>query len=283
MEEKGILYLCATPLGNLRDITLRALEILKEVDMIAVEDTRRTIKLLNHYDIKTTMISYHEHNKESRGKEIVEYLQAGKNIALAADAGTPGISDPGYELIRDTINKGIKVISLPGPCAAVTAVTVSGFPVKRFVFYGFLSSKKKDRKKELEKISCEDKTVVIYEAPHRLLKTMKELAEFIEEREVALCRELTKIHEEVKRGTLKELISHYESNPLKGEITLVIKPCPGEEKESPYSLGEGAREVKELRAEGLREGEAIKRVARYFNISRRELYKKVIEEKEKGE
>ncbi|RQD76003.1 MAG: 16S rRNA (cytidine(1402)-2'-O)-methyltransferase [Candidatus Syntrophonatronum acetioxidans] len=283
MEEKGTLYLCATPLGNLKDITLRVLEVLKEVDLIAVEDTRRTVKLLNHYDIKTPMISYHEHNKESRGREIMECLQEGKKIALAADAGTPGISDPGYELIRDTIEKGIEVISLPGPCAAVTAVVVSGFPIKRFAFYGFLSNKKKDRKRELEGISQEDKTVVIYEAPHRLLKTLKELAEFMENREAALCRELTKVHEEVKRGTIKELISHYEVNPLKGEITLAIKPPAREEEVSSYNLGEGVREVKELKEEGLREGEAVKRIARYFKLPRRELYKKVIEDKEKEE
>lgn len=281
MEEKGILYLCPTPLGNLEDITLRAIKVLKEVDIIGVEDTRRTIKLLNHYEIKTPMISYHQHNKEKRGREIMGYLQEGKRVALAADAGTPGISDPGYELIRQAIDEGIQVISLPGPCAAVTAVTVSGFPIKRFAFYGFLSSKKKERKKELELISQEEMTVVIYEAPHRLLKTLKEMAVFMEDREIALCRELTKINEEVKRGKIEDLISHYESKPPRGEITLVMGPYVREEKDSTHTFREGVKEVEELKEQGLREGEAIKRVSRYFNLPRRKLYQRVMERKER--
>ena len=280
MEEQGILYLCATPIGNLEDITLRVLKILKEVDMIAAEDTRRTLNLLNYYKIKSPIISYHEHNKGKRGKEIIRKLQEGQRVALVADAGTPGISDPGFELIKECIESGIRVISLPGPCAAVTAVTVSGFPINRFVFYSFLSKKKKDRRKEMEEIAGQDKTVVIYEAPHRLLRTLKELLEFIGDREAAVCRELSKLYEEVKRGTFSELICYFESTPPKGEITLVIE---GKEEDGPCirgSLIQGVEEVRQLKEAGLREKEAVKRVARYLSLPVRELYKKVIEEKE---
>lgn len=280
MEEQGILYLCATPIGNLEDITLRVLKILKEVDMIAAEDTRRTLNLLNYYNIKSPIISYHEHNKGKRGKEIIRKLQEGQRVALVADAGTPGISDPGFELIKECIESGIRVISLPGPCAAVTAVTVSGFPINRFVFYSFLSKKKKDRRKEMEEIAGQDKTVVIYEAPHRLLRTLKELLEFIGDREAAVCRELSKLYEEVKRGTFSELICYFEGTPPKGEITLVIE---GKEEDGLCirgSLIQGVEEVRQLKEAGLREKEAVKRVARYLSLPVRELYKKVIEEKE---
>lgn len=280
MEQKGILYLCATPIGNLEDITLRVLRILKEVDMIAAEDTRRTLHLLNHYQIKSSIISYHEHNKGKRGSEIIKKLQEGEKVALVADAGTPGISDPGFELIQQCIEFGIPVISLPGPCAAVTAVTVSGFPINRFVLYSFLSKKKKDRRKEMEEIARQDKTVVVYEAPHRLLRTLKELLEVIGDREAAVCRELSKIYEEVKRGTFSELIYHFENTPPKGEITLVIGAKEEEETFVRGSLTQGIEEVRQLKEAGLKEKEAIKRVARFLNLPVRELYKKVIEEKE---
>ncbi|UNC90678.1 16S rRNA (cytidine(1402)-2'-O)-methyltransferase [Candidatus Contubernalis alkaliaceticus] len=280
MDEAGILYLCATPIGNLEDITLRVLKTLKEVDLVAAEDTRRTVNLLNHFQIKTPIISYHEHNKEKRGREIIEKLLAGHKIALVADAGTPGISDPGFELIQESIHRGIKITSLPGPCAAVTAVTVSGFTINRFVFYGFLSRKKKDRRREIEEIIESNKTVVIYEAPHRLLKTLKELLEAAGDRDAAVCRELSKLFEEVKRGSLSQLIHDFEVKAPKGEITLII----GANKEavicSRGSLTQGVEEVRQLKEAGLKEKEAVKRTAKYLNLPSRELYKKVIEEKE---
>lgn len=279
-KKKGALYLCATPIGNLADITIRVLETLREVDLIAAEDTRRTIKLLNYYKIRRSLISYHEHNKERRGREIIGLLEEGKKVALVSDAGTPGISDPGYELIRECIARNIEVITLPGPCAAVAAVTVSGLSIRRFAFFGFLSAKKKDKKRELEDISREKKTIVIYEAPHRLVKTLKSILEATGEREAVICRELTKKFEEIKRGNLSQLISYYEANPAKGEITVVIRGR-GEEKLLPgKSLSEGVEEVKKLKEEGLREKEAVKRTAKKFNLSSRELYKKVVEEKE---
>ncbi len=281
MDKNGILYLCATPIGNLEDITLRVLRILEEADIIAAEDTRRTVKLLNYYQIKTPAISYHEHNKEKRGVEILRKLQEGKKAALVADAGTPGISDPGFELIQQCIESGIQVISLPGPCAAVTAVTVSGFPINRFVFYGFLSKKKKERRKEMEQIAQQDKTVVFYEAPHRLLRTLRELLESTGDQKAAVCRELSKIYEEIKRGTLSELIHYFESTPPKGEITVVIRAKEEQDSCARGSLSQGIQEVKQLKEAGLREKEAVKRVARYLNLPPRELYKEVVEEKEK--
>ncbi len=280
MNKKGVLYLCATPIGNLKDITLRVMEILKEADYIAAEDTRRTVKLLNYYGIGTPLLSYHEHNKEKRGLELIGLLEKEKNIALVADAGTPGISDPGFELIRECIKRSIQVTSLPGPCAAVAAITVSGFPIKRFVFFGFLSPDKKERRKELEEIGLENKTVVIYEAPHRLIKTLEELTGHLGHRETAVCRELTKKFEEVKRGKLPELISHYQANPPRGEISIVIEPGDREEAQAERSFAQAAAEVEKLKEAGVKEKEAVKIIARYFHLSSRDLYKKVIEEKD---
>ncbi|PKM79230.1 MAG: 16S rRNA (cytidine(1402)-2'-O)-methyltransferase, partial [Firmicutes bacterium HGW-Firmicutes-13] len=257
------------------------LETLREVDFIAAEDTRRTIKLLNYYKIRGSLISYHEHNKEGRGREIIKLLEEGKKVALVSDAGTPGISDPGYELIKESINRNIEVISLPGPCAAVAAVTVSGFSIRKFALFGFLSSKKKDKKKELEEIRREKKTIVIYEAPHRLVKTLKSIIEVTGDREAAVCREMTKKFEEIKRGKLSQIIPYYEANPPKGEITLVISGREEEEPQAGKSLSEGVEEVKKLKEGGLREKEAVKKAAGEFNLSPKELYKQVIEEKEK--
>ncbi len=280
MNKKGVLYLCATPIGNLKDITIRVMEILKDVDYIAAEDTRRTIKLLNYYNINTPLLSYHEHNKEKRGLELIELLEKEKKIALVSDAGTPGLSDPGFELIKESIKKDIEVTSLPGPCAAVAAVTVSGFPIKRFAFYGFLSSKKKERRKELKEIGFENKTVVIYEAPHRLLKTLEELTGYLAGREIAVCRELTKKFEEIKRGKLPELIGYFKESSPKGEISIVIEPGEWEELQVERSFTEAAFEVRQLKEAGVKEKEAVKIIARYFNLSSKDLYKKIIDEKE---
>ena len=200
----GTLYICPTPIGNLEDITIRTLNVLNKVDLIAAEDTRHTIKLLNHYEIKKPLTSYHEHNKWEKGKFLLEKLEAGENIALVSDAGMPGISDPGEDLIREAILKKIEVIVLPGSTASITALLLSGFPTGKFVFEGFLPSNKKDRKKELERLKNEERTIILYEAPHRLMDLLKDMCEVLGNRRISISRELTKIHEETFRGTIEE-------------------------------------------------------------------------------
>ncbi|HBT50447.1 MAG TPA: 16S rRNA (cytidine(1402)-2'-O)-methyltransferase, partial [Caldanaerobacter subterraneus] len=206
MEEYGTLYLCPTPIGNLEDITLRVLRVLSEVDLIAAEDTRQTLKLLNHYEIKKSLVSYHEHNKVTMGPKLIEKLKSGKSIALVTDAGTPSISDPGEELVRLCIQEGIKIVPLPGPTAAITALIASGLDTSSFVFEGFLPKKSKERREKLERISREERTTILYESPYRLKETLKELKEYIGERKVVVARELTKIHEEFIRGTVEEVL-----------------------------------------------------------------------------
>ena len=222
----GTLYLCATPIGNLEDITFRVLRTLKEVDLIAAEDTRHSIKLMNHFDIKTPMTSYHEYNKVEKARELVKKLKEGINIALITDAGTPGISDPGEELVRQCFEEDIPVTSLPGPAACITALTMSGQPVRRFCFEAFLpngKADKKERQRILEELRGETRTMVIYEAPHHLLQTLKDLEEVLGERSISICRELTKKHEAVRRTTLREAASFYEREEPRGEFVLVIE------------------------------------------------------------
>ena len=222
----GTLYLCATPIGNLEDITFRVLRTLKEVDLIAAEDTRHSIKLMNHFDIKTPMTSYHEYNKVEKARELVKKLKEGINIALITDAGTPGISDPGEELVRQCFEEDIPVTSLPGPAACITALTMSGQPVRRFCFEAFLpngKADKKERQRILEELRGETRTMVIYEAPHHLLQTLKDLEEVLGERSISICRELTKKHEAVRRTTLREAVSFYEREEPRGEFVLVIE------------------------------------------------------------
>ena len=226
----GKLYLVATPIGNLEDITLRALRILKEVDLIAAEDTRQTLKLLNHYDIKKPLISNHRHNEENREDILIEKLKEGKNVAVVSDAGTPGISDPGEVIAKKAIEEGIEVIPIPGACAAISGLIASGLDTKEFVFYGFLPLNKKLRKEKLEEIETETKTAIIYEAPHKLKETLKDLSEFLGDREVVLAREITKIHEEYIRGNIEEIINKSEN--LKGEIILLIEGAKKEKQET---------------------------------------------------
>ena len=219
----GKLYLCATPIGNLEDITLRVLRTLKEVDLIAAEDTRNSIKLLNHFDIKTPMTSYHEYNKIDKAYVLISKMQEGQNIALITDAGTPGISDPGEELAAMCYEAGIEVTSLPGPAACITALTLSGLPTRRFAFEAFLPADKKERKLILEELKNETRTIILYEAPHRLVRTLEELKETLGNRRMTLCRELTKRHETAFHTTIEELILYYQTEKPLGECVLVIE------------------------------------------------------------
>lgn len=281
-QAPGTLYLCATPLGNLKDITLRVLETLAEVEVIAAEDTRRTIKLLNYYQVKKPLVSYHEHNKAKRGPELINLLQEGKSIALVADAGTPGISDPGCQLVKECIGLRIPVTSLPGPCAAVLAATLTGFSLQEFAFYGLPGPGKKERKRSLQEICRENKMVIFYESPHRLTGTLKEIVARVGPREAAVCRELTKKFEEVRRGTLPEIIAHYEEHPPRGEVTVVMGPPAKACRDRPGELEEGLKEVRALKEAGIREKESVKIVSRLLNLDSRELYQGVIAAK-KGE
>lgn len=225
----GTLYLCATPIGNLEDITLRVIRTLKEVDLIAAEDTRNTIKLLNHFEIKTPMTSYHEYNKIDKAANLVEKMAEGKNIALVTDAGTPAISDPGEELVRQTYAAGIKVTSLPGACACITALTLSGLSSRRFVFEAFLPYDKKERRAILESLKTETRTIILYESPHHLKTTLTELYDALGERNITLCRELTKIYENAEQTTFSAATRYFLENDPKGEYVLVIEGIPREE------------------------------------------------------
>ena len=225
----GKLYLVATPIGNLEDMTYRAVRILKEVNLIAAEDTRNSIRLLNHFDIKTPMTSYHEHNKYEKADELISIMLDGKDIAEITDAGTPGISDPGEELVKKCYDAGIEVIPVPGACAAINALIASGQPTRRFAFEAFLPSDKKERKAVLEALKAETRTIIIYEAPHRLLKTLKELVDALGAREATICRELTKKHETFFKTTLDKALDYYSENEPKGECIVIIKGLSREE------------------------------------------------------
>lgn len=278
----GMLYLCATPIGNLEDSTYRVLRILKEVDLIAAEDTRNSIKLLNHFEIKTPMTSYHEYNKYEKGRYLVEQMQEGKNIALITDAGTPGISDPGEELVAMCYEAGIPVTSLPGPAACITALTISGLPTRRFAFEAFLPSDKKERAVILEELKRETRTIILYEAPHRLVKTLEELSENLGDRKISLCRELTKKHETVFRGSLLEAVSWYKENPPKGECVMVLEGRSREEME------QEARQqwedmpleahMEHYMSQGIDKKEAMKLVAKDRGISKRDVYQALLKD-----
>lgn len=272
----GTLYLCATPIGNLEDMTFRAIRVLQEVDLIAAEDTRNSIKLLNHFEIKTPMTSYHEYNKIEKGHYLIEQLQNGVNIALITDAGTPGISDPGEELVKMAYEAGITVTSLPGACAAVTALTLSGLATRRFCFEAFLPTDKKERKRILEELKTETRTTILYEAPHRLLKTLEELLEALGDRRVTVCRELTKKHEIALLTTLQEAITFYEAEGVKGECVLVLEGVSSEalEKEKQDSFLELSIEehMERYLLQGMDKKEAMKAVAADRGISKRDVY-----------
>lgn len=278
----GILYLCATPIGNLEDITFRVIRILKEVDLIAAEDTRHSIKLLNHFEIKTKMTSYHEYNRVEKAKILVKQLLEGKNIALITDAGTPGISDPGEELVRQCHEAGIQVTALPGACALVNALIISGQPTRRFCFEAFLPADKKERKNILGQLENETRTIILYEAPHRLLKTLEELLEVLGNRKMTLCRELTKRHESVFLSTIEEVLEYHRENPPKGECVLIIQGKSFQELkvESQESfLKMSLKDHMELYMnQGFSKKEAMKLVAKDRGVGKRDIYQQLLKE-----
>lgn len=274
--EQGKLYLCATPIGNLDDITLRVLNTLKEVDLIAAEDTRHSIKLLNHFEIRTPMTSYHEFNKIEKAKYLVEQMKQGVNIALVTDAGTPGISDPGEELVKQCYKAGVEVTSLPGPAACVTALTLSGLSTRRFCFEAFLPSDKKEKQWILKELKEETRTILIYEAPHRLVRTLEELLGVLGNRRITICRELTKKYEEAYRTTLEEALAHYENEEPKGECVIVIEGKSVEElrQEKVKSWEEISIEVhmERYESQGMDRKDAMRMVAKDRGISKRDVY-----------
>jgi len=277
----GVLYLCATPIGNLEDITYRVIRTLKEVDLIAAEDTRHSIKLLNHFDIKTPMTSYHEFNKVDKAKYLVEKLLGGSNIALITDAGTPGISDPGEELVRQAYEAGITVTSLPGACAAITALTISGLPTRRFAFEAFLPTDKKDRIRILEELKKETRTIILYEAPHRLCKTLYELRDSLGDRKLTIVKELTKKHEMAWQTTIESAIARFEEEDPKGEYVLVIEGCSiediEEQEQSRWDAITIAEHMQIYIDRGMDKKEAMKKVAKDRGISKREVYQEFIQ------
>lgn len=276
----GTLYLCATPIGNLEDITLRVLRTLKEVDLIAAEDTRNSIKLLNHFEIKTPMTSYHEYNKIEKAYKLAEELHAGKNIALITDAGTPGISDPGEELVRICYEEGIAVTSLPGPAACVTALTMSGLPTRRFAFEAFLPKDKKERGQVLEELKDETRTIIIYEAPHHLIRTLEELQAALGDRRITLCRELTKRYENATRTTLNSVLEYFKDNEPRGEYVLVLEGKTFREKEQEareaWENMSVADHMAHYEEQGVDRKEAMKLVAKDRGVSKREIYQALL-------
>lgn len=273
----GILYLCATPIGNLEDITLRCIRILGEVDLIAAEDTRQTVKLLKRYEIHKLLISYHEHNKYEKGEELVELLKSGKNIALVSDAGMPAISDPGEELVKLCIENDIEIVPIPGPSASLTALIVSGLPTVRFCFEGFLPINKKEKRERLKKLSAETRTMIIYEAPHRLLETLKDIREQLGERKISVSREITKKFEETVRAGISEVIDIFNERTVKGEFVLIIEGIDEKElidielkKWDNITIEEHIRMYME---QGTDKKEAIRKVAEDRKLPKKEVYK----------
>ena len=273
----GTLYLVATPIGNLGDFSPRAVETLETVDFIAAEDTRVSVKLLNHFEIKKPLVSYHEHNHVTAGQNILSRLQAGENCALVTDAGTPAVSDPGEDLVRLCAANGVEVLSIPGCCAAVNALAVSGLPTGRFTFEGFLTVNKKSRREHLDSLKNEERTMIFHEAPHKLRTTLEDLAAaFGEDRRIALCRELTKLHEETRRCTIGEAITYYEENAPKGEFVLVVAGCE-KRQETAVTLEDAVAQVLALKAQGHRLKDAAKEVAEHTGLSKNELYAAALE------
>ncbi|MFW6269056.1 MAG: 16S rRNA (cytidine(1402)-2'-O)-methyltransferase [Bacillota bacterium] len=277
MAETAQLYICGTPIGNLKDITLRTLEILKKVDLIAAEDTRRTAKLLNKYDISTPLTSYHEHNEKQKSKELLVKMNQGKVIALVSDAGMPGISDPGSILINQAIKHNIKISPVPGPTALISALVVSGLSVDRFVFQGFIPRSGKERKTRLKEIKKSEITTVFYESPHRLKKTLEDLNEILQERRISILRELTKIHEEKIYGKVNEVLEKLSDKEIKGEIVIAVA---GREKIETEKEGwedlNIVEHVKLLMDNGYTKKEAVKKVAKERELPKREVYKEAV-------
>ena len=277
----GTLYLCATPIGNLEDMTFRVIRTLKEVDMIAAEDTRNSIKLLNHFEIKTPMTSYHEYNKIEKGHKLVQMLLEGKNLALITDAGTPGISDPGEELVQMCYEAGVPVTSLPGAVACITALTLSGLSTRRFAFEAFLPSDKKERQQVLEELKNDTRTVICYEAPHRLVKTLKELLEVLGDRRITICRELTKKHETAWQTHIAEACEYYQENAPKGECVLVIEGRSREElraeEQEQWEQMPLEAHMEHYESQGMDHKSAMKRVAKDRGVSKRDIYRMLLE------
>ena len=273
----GTLYLVATPIGNLGDFSPRAEETLRTVDFIAAEDTRVSIRLLNHLEIKKPLVSYHEHNQVTAGQAILSRLLGGESCALVTDAGTPAISDPGEGLVRLCADAGVEVLSIPGCCAAVNALAVSGLPTLRFTFEGFLSMNKKERREHLESLQYEVRTMIFHEAPHKLQNTLKYFLEvFGGDRRISLCRELTKLHEETQRMTIAEAVAYYQENAPRGEYVLVVEGAPKREKAA-VSLEDAVAQVLALKEQGMRLKDAAKEVAEHTGISKNELYAAAVE------
>ena len=277
----GILYVCGTPIGNLEDITLRALKILKEVNLIAAEDTRHTLKLLNHYQINTKVTSYYEYNKFKKAPYLVEILKNGQDIALVSDAGMPGISDPGYVLIDLALKNNIKIIPVPGVSALITALVVSGLPTDKFVFEGFLPRKIKERKRYFKSIENEERTIIFYETPHRLKKALKDMLEILGDRKVVIARELTKMYEEIIRGELSQVLSEIDSKEIKGEITLIVQ---GGIKKKESDIIDFLKDecimqeyLKKLKNQSYSNKEIIKITQEKLNIPKNLIYKKLLE------
>lgn len=277
----GTLYLVGTPIGNLEDITQRAIRVLREAAVIAAEDTRQSRKLLSHFDIHTPLVSYHEHNQRSAGEMLLSRLQAGEDVALVTDAGMPAISDPGEELVRMAVEAGIAVVAVPGPTALVTGLVVSGLPAGRFAFEGFLPTKKKERRSALQRLQGEERTWILYEAPHRLMETLADLQESLGERPMAAARELTKLYEEVVRGTPSHLLAHFTKHPPRGEFVLVIAGAPpvavAPADATPQTL---LAAVADLEQQGLDRKSAMKEVAVRLGLSRRDVYQALLGLKE---
>jgi len=274
----GTLYICATPIGNLEDITLRALRILKEVNYIAAEDTRHTLKLLNHYGISKPLISYHEHNQRERGQKIIELLMQGHDVALVSDSGMPGISDPGIPLIDLARQNGIPVTVLPGATASIAALVLSGMDTSRFAFEGFLPREKKDREARLEELKREHRTVIIYEAPHRVLATLRDMLDKLGNRKVAVVRELTKVHEEVIILNIEQMLEHFNEHPPKGEMVLILEGCGHQDIPDDKAWNISIEEhIRQYMAQGFDKKEAVKQVAKVRGLPKSEVYKHSID------
>ena len=278
--EKGILYLCATPIGNLDDISVRCLNTLKNADLIACEDTRHSLKLLNHFDISKPLTSYHEHNKQEKGEYLIAELLSGKNVALVTDAGTPAISDPGEDLVKKCIDADISVVPVPGPVALINALIISGQNTGRFSFEGFLSVNRKNRDIHLKSLADDPRTLIFYEAPHKLLKTLYDMESVFGNRSISIIKEITKIHETLYKTTLSEAITHFENNPPKGEYVLVLAGKSQEEadseKQAEFEHLTVTDHVKLLISQGLDKKEAIKEVAKLRNLQKRQVYNEYI-------
>src|SRR5947209_1806073 len=279
----GTLYLVATPIGNLEDITLRALRVLREVDLIACEDTRHTRTLLNHYSIKTKMLSYHEHNERERAAELGTMLQTGGNVAVVSDAGTPGISDPGFRLVNESVARGVRVVPVPGPSAFVAALIASGLPTDEFFFAGFLPARMTQRRARLAELRSIDSTLIFYEAPHRIRQALTDAREILGEREATVARELTKLHEEIVRGRLSELIERFSAeDSARGEMVLLIARARIEvESASNQPEADIATLVADLESKGLDNRAALKRAARELGLRRSEAYRRLVAERER--